>query len=116
MIKVKQEKLERVQQMQLKREMFEDGMIINRLYDQSGAEVPAKKDNAAAEKKKMIKVKQEKLERVQQMQLKREMFEEREQTQAFPQVERQQSPFNAYALPSTHETMQQPEGVIPSNS
>jgi len=89
-------------------------MIINRLYDQSGAEVPAKKDNAAAEKEKMIKVKQEKLERVQQMQLKRERFEEREQTQAVPQVERQQSPFNAYALPSTHETIQQPE--IPSNS
>ena len=90
-------------------------MIINRLYDQSGAEVPAKKSNANLEKEKMIKVKQEKLERVQQIQLKKERFEEREQLQALPQVNRC-SPFNAYALPNTQENTQDTSGVLPSSS
>jgi len=91
-------------------------MIINRLYDQSGAEIPAKKTNANMEKEKMIKVKQEKLERIQQVQLKKERFEEREQSQTLSQVNHPSSPFNAYTLPNTEERTQATPGVLPSSS
>jgi len=91
-------------------------MIINRLYDQSGAEIPAKKSNVNMEKEKMIKVKQEKLERIQQVQLKKERFEEREQSQALPQDNNPSSPFNAYAMPNTEERTRDSPCVLPSRS
>ena len=52
-------------------------MVINRLYDMSAGEVaPKQKDKAVMDREKMIRIKQEKVEMAQQIQVKREMFEE----------------------------------------
>jgi len=95
-------------------------MVINRLYDQSGAELPPKQNNASIDKEKMIRVKQEKVERAQQVQMKRERFEESEHGQ--PQPNPPLSPFNAYALPANCDLpplvppVRQPSASIPSSS
>merc|ERR1719427_2476881 len=64
-------------------------MVVNRLYDMSGGgEVASRtKDKVVIDKEKMVRVKQEKLERAHQIQVKRERFE-----QVLPQVQRSPSP------------------------
>jgi len=94
-------------------------MVINRLYDMSGADVVTKqKDKVAVDREKMIRIKQEKVERAHQVQVKREMFETKEQTltlqQSSPMLP--PSPFNAYALPNSQELLPQAPCPAPSTA
>ena len=72
------------------------------------------------EGEKMIRIKQEKLKMAQQIQVKREMFEEREQ--ALPQLAPMPPPpqamskFNAYSLPSSQEALQPAQSSGPSTT
>ena len=56
-------------------------MVINRLYDMRA---PKQKDKAVMEREEMIRIKQEKVERAQQIQVKKEMFKEIEQAPPSP--------------------------------
>merc|ERR1719186_1633210 len=93
-------------------------MVVNRLYDMSGGgEVASRtKDKVVIDREKMVRVKQEKLERAHQIQVKRERFE-----QVLPQVQRSPSPmlgpqvvrspspsqkFNAYSFTSSQGSIQ----------
>jgi len=94
-------------------------MVINRLYDMCAGEVaPKQKDKAVMEREKMIRIKQEKVERAQQIQVKREMFEEREQAlpQLAPMPPQAISQFNAYSLPSSQEAQQPAPSTGPSTT
>merc|ERR1719318_1005377 len=66
----------------------------------------------------MIRIKQEKVERAQQIQVKREMFEEREQVlpQLAPMPPQAISQFNAYSLPSSQEAQQPAPSTGPSTT
>jgi len=95
-------------------------MVINRLYDMSGGEVgEKKKDKAVLDKQKMVRVKQEKIEKAQQIQIKRERFAmERGDTQEMLTLQTISSPmqsmFNAYSLPSSQEALHAAPPVGPS--
>ena len=63
-------------------------MVINRLYDMSGANAQQvnQQEKAAQDKERMVRIKQGKVERVHQVQIKRDMFEAREDNFQMPMI------------------------------
>jgi len=92
-------------------------MVINRLYDMSGANAQQvnQQEKAAQDKERMVRIKQEKVERVHQIQIKREMFEARDDSFQMPMIPGVTSvPMNSNIYDAYNIASPQPPNLMPS--